>query len=48
MHLKVGTLLQGGKYKIIRFIKSGGFGGTYEAQHTFFDESEGCDKGILS
>ena len=37
MHLKVGTLLQGGKYKIIRFIKSGGFGCTYEAQHTFFD-----------
>ncbi len=27
------TLLQGGKYRIIRFIKSGGFGCTYEAEH---------------
>lgn len=33
MDLSSGTLLQGGKYKIIRFIASGGFGRTYEAQH---------------
>ena len=34
MPLNIGTLLQGGKYKIIRFISSGGFGCTYEAEHT--------------
>ena len=34
MHLNPGTLLQGGKYRIVRFIKSGGFGCTYEAVHT--------------
>lgn len=33
MHLSENTLLQGGKYKIIRFINSGGFGCTYEAEH---------------
>ena len=38
MHLHPGTLLQGGKYRIVRFIKSGGFGCTYEAVHTVFDE----------
>lgn len=38
MHLQSGTLLQGGKYRIVRFIKSGGFGCTYEALHTVFDE----------
>ena len=38
MYLQSGTLLQGGKYKIVRFIKSGGFGCTYEARHTVFDE----------
>ena len=38
MQLKQGTLLQGGKYKIERFIASGGFGCTYEAQHTLLDE----------
>ena len=37
MHLQNNTLLQGGKYKIVRFIASGGFGCTYEAQHTFLD-----------
>lgn len=30
MHLKPGTLLQGGKYQIVRHISSGGFGNTYE------------------
>lgn len=30
-HLQPGTLLQGGKYKIVRHISSGGFGNTYEA-----------------
>ena len=38
MHLQSGTILQGGKYRIVRFIKSGGFGCTYEALHTVFDE----------
>lgn len=33
MNLPVNTLLQGGKYKIVRFIGSGGFGCTYEAEH---------------
>ena len=33
MYLSDGTLLQGGKYKIVRFISSGGFGCTYEAEH---------------
>ena len=35
--LKAGTQLQGGKYKIVRFIKSGGFGCTYEGMHTMLD-----------
>lgn len=34
MKLSNGTLLHGGKYKIVRFISSGGFGNTYEAEHT--------------
>ena len=37
MHLQQGTLLQGGKYRIERFIASGGFGCTYEAYHTLLD-----------
>lgn len=32
-YLPVGTVLQGGRYRIIRFISSGGFGCTYEAVH---------------
>ncbi len=31
-HLAVGTLLQHGKYRIVRFIGAGGFGCTYEAE----------------
>lgn len=31
MYLSCNTLLQGGKYKIVSFISSGGFGNTYEA-----------------
>lgn len=31
--LQEGTLLQQGKYKIVRFINNGGFGCTYEALH---------------
>ena len=38
MYLQPGTQLQGGKYKIVRHISSGGFGCTYEAIHTGFDE----------
>lgn len=37
-HLQPGTLLQNGKYRIVRFIKSGGFGCTYEAENTYFKE----------
>lgn len=37
MQLQDGTTLQGGKYKIIRFIGNGGFGCTYEAQHIMLD-----------
>lgn len=33
IHLSVNTYLQGGKYRIVRYIKSGGFGCTYEAEH---------------
>lgn len=33
MPLPIATLLQGGKYRILRFISSGGFGCTYEAEH---------------
>ncbi len=33
MYLSNDTLLQGGKYRIVRFIGSGGFGCTYEAEH---------------
>lgn len=33
MHLQQDTLLQGGKYKIVRFISAGGFGCTYEGLH---------------
>lgn len=33
MYLAEGTLLQGGKYKIVSFISAGGFGCTYEAEH---------------
>ena len=36
MHLPIGTLLQGGRYEIIRYISSGGFGCTYEARDTKF------------
>ena len=34
MKLREGTILQDGKYRIVRFINSGGFGCTYEAEHT--------------
>lgn len=37
-HLRQGTLLLNGKYRIVRFIKSGGFGCTYEAENTYFEE----------
>ena len=37
-HLPEGTFLQGGKYRIVRFIGSGGFGCTYEAEHTELKE----------
>lgn len=35
--LQAGTLLQGGKYRIVRFINSGGFGCTYEAEHVMLE-----------
>ncbi len=34
MSLQPNTQLQSGKYRIVRFISSGGFGCTYEAEHT--------------
>ena len=36
--LPVGTLLQGGKYRIERYLSSGGFGNTYVATNIEFDE----------
>ena len=39
MNLPIGTLLQGGRYEIIRYISSGGFGCTYEARDTKFKSS---------
>lgn len=38
MNLQDGTLLQGGKYKIVRHISSGGFGNTYEALDVNLDK----------
>lgn len=38
MQLKPNILLQGGKYKIVRHISSGGFGNTYEAQDVNLDK----------
>ena len=37
MYLSNNTHLQGGKYKIIRFLSSGGFGNTYEGVHMMLD-----------
>lgn len=37
MNLPNGTLLQGGKYRIVCHVSSGGFGKTYEAVHTMMD-----------
>ena len=39
MHLPEKTILQGGRYVIKRFISSGGFGCTYEAEHTLLEKS---------
>ena len=38
MHLSNDTLLQGGKYRIVRFIAAGGFGCTYEAMHIMLNK----------
>ena len=38
MHLSSGILLQGGKYKIVRFISAGGFGCTYEGYHAMLKQ----------
>ncbi len=36
-NLSSDSVLQGGKYKIVRFLSSGGFGNTYEGVHTMLD-----------
>lgn len=36
--LKVGTTLDNGKYRIDQYLASGGFGNTYMATNTAFDE----------
>lgn len=38
MHLPVDTLLHGNTYRIVRFINSGGFGCTYEAEHVMLQK----------
>lgn len=38
IHLPINTFLQGGKYRIVRFIDSGGFGCTYEAEHVMLEK----------
>ena len=38
MNLRHDTLLQGGKYRIVRFISSGGFGCTYVAEHMMLEK----------
>ena len=38
MHLPTSTILRGGTYRIIRFISSGGFGCTYEAEHIMLEK----------
>ncbi len=37
MYLANDTLFQGGKYRIVRFLSSGGFGNTFEGVHTMMD-----------
>lgn len=37
-HLPIGALLQNEKYRICRFIGSGGFGCTYEAEHVMLEK----------
>ena len=37
--LPVGTMLQGGKYRIDRYLSSGGFGNTYVVTNLYFEET---------
>ena len=37
--LPVGTMLQGGKYRIDRYLASGGFGNTYVVTNLYFEET---------
>ena len=46
--LQVGATLQDGKYRIERYLSSGGFGNTYEATNTFFDETVAIKEFFMS
>ena len=39
--LPIGTLLQDGKYRVVRYMASGGFGNTYEVEHVILHRTVG-------
>jgi len=38
--LPIGTMLQGGKYRVVRYMASGGFGHTYEVEHVMLHKRQ--------